>query len=121
MTSRKTTMALRGTASSPPMDVLALLPLPDLDDLPERQFAGTACVWCGQPVATPTAIDLGQRRITGSDGHITASPRACRRCTGTQAYRVLLDHAACCELCVENAADCDTGRALNRLVREGRR
>lgn len=114
-------MALRSDITALAPDVLTLLPLPDLADLPEPQFRGTACVWGGGPVDTVTAVDLGQRRIDCADGYITASPRACRRCAGEKAYGALFDHAPSCEQCVDNAAECEIGRALNRLVREGPR
>ena len=111
-------MGLRTDTNNP--DVLALLPLPDLGDVSDAQFRGVACVWGGEPVNTDTAVDLGQRRIKCSDGHLTASPRACLQCTARKVYRVLyFRHAPTCELCVENAADCEIGSALVRLLRDG--
>jgi hypothetical protein len=48
-------------------------------------------------------------------------PRACRPCIGEAAYRLLLDHAPGCRECVPDAGACEVGRALRRLMREGRR
>ncbi len=103
-------------------DLLALLPLPDLGTVSDPQFKGTACVWGGEPVDTATAIDLGQRRIRCADGHITASPRACRSCTAKAVCRFqAFEHAFDCELCTEHWDKCEIGRALVRLRRELRR
>ncbi|MGA5599859.1 hypothetical protein ACPCUF_02275 [Streptomyces griseoincarnatus] len=37
------------------------------------------------------------------------------------AYRALLEHTRECRQCVENVADCATGRALVRTLREAAR
>ena len=95
--------------------------LPSTKDLSEGQLRGSHCVWCDEPITTDTAVDLGERPYRRLDVRSSWFPRACPKCAGEKAYRTLLDHAPLCELCVENAADCDTGRALYRLVREGRR
>lgn len=100
---------------------VALLPLPDLAELSEPQERGKTCLWCGVILSASTAVDLVSRRITLADGHITVFPRACRPCVATHAHRTLHDHAPQCEQCVDNAQECDTGRALYRLVRENRR
>ncbi|MEU0076164.1 hypothetical protein ABZ027_42580 [Streptomyces sp. NPDC006332] len=100
---------------------LALLPLPALDGLSQEQVRGAACVWCSEGLDTGTAVDLGERRHKHLDGHYSTFPRACRRCAGEAAVRVVRDHAPYCELCVKNAAECDTGRVLVRLIREGGR
>ncbi|MFI1728168.1 hypothetical protein ACH40E_02795 [Streptomyces acidicola] len=95
-----------------------LLPLPDLLDLSEEQARGAICVWCDEPLATPSVVDLGPRRIPLSDGRISVFPRACPACTGVKAQEAAEHHAATCELCVDNVPACDTARALRRLVLE---
>jgi len=100
---------------------VALLPLPDWADLSEQQVRGKTCVWDGALLDSSTAVDLGSRRLKLSDGHITMFPRACRPCVATHAHRTLHNHAPTCESCVDNAAKCDTGRALYQLIRDHRR
>jgi hypothetical protein len=89
--------------------------------LSEQQLRGAECVWCGVHLTTDTAVDLGEHRIRVLDSHITAFPRGCRPCTADTAYRALLDHAPTCKQCVDDAPRCETGAALRRLIREGRR
>lgn len=103
------------TVGMPTHEALALLPLPE--QLSDAQRDGHVCVWGGETLTVGTGIDLGSRK---TDDRLIF-PRACRRDTGEAAYRALLDHAPACEQCVDNAAECPLGRALNRLVREGRR
>ncbi len=113
-------MTARGDTTTPAL--LALLPLPDLNTVSEPQFKGIACVWGGEPVDTATAVDLGQRRIHGPVGTITASPRACRSCTGKAVCEFQsLGHGMDCELCTERTAECAIGSALIRLRKELRR
>ena len=99
--------------------VLDVVVLPSLGGLSEQQRRGVACVWCGVILAPGTAVGLGERRVRILDGHVTTFPRGCRRCTGQAAYNALFDHAPMCEQCADNAAECDTGRELRRLVKEG--
>lgn len=99
----------------------APLPLPTEGTLSDPQQRGAACVWCTQPLTAETAVDLGERRIRVDDDHVTAFPRGCRPCTHEYAYRALLDHAPDCDWCTADASSCDTGIALRRLIREGRR
>lgn len=101
-------------------NVLALLPFPDHEQMSQQQRRGTACVWDGITLAPDTAVDLGSRPLRPG-GDYTWYPRACRRCVGDHALRALHDHAPYCELCVENAAECEVGRVLVRLIREGGR
>lgn len=98
-------------------DVLALLTLPSRDSLSQQQDRGVDCVWCGVTLAADTAIDLGPRRVRVLDTHVTTFPRGCPLCVGKAAYRALFDHCPMCEQCVDNAAECDTGRELRRLAR----
>lgn len=108
-------------ANSDTADLKVLLPLPDWVDLSEQQVRGKTCVWDGALLDSGTAVDLGSRRLTLSDGHITMFPRACRRCVAERALRTLHDHATSCEQCVDDASNCDTGKALWRVIREARR
>jgi hypothetical protein len=66
--------------TTPTLEAVALLPLPAWRDLSDQQVRGAACVWCGIFLATPTAVDLGVRRIKVLDGHLDTFPRACRAC-----------------------------------------
>lgn len=108
------------TDTAPPRG-RAALPLPKVGDLSEQQQRGAACVWCATLLTAETAVDLGERRIRVLDSYVTAFPRGCRPCTATAAYRALLDHAPTCEQCIDDVDRCDTGTALRRLIREGRR
>lgn len=106
-----------GTISGMPNhEALALLPLPNR--LSTRQREGHVCVWGGEALTTETAVDLGSRK---QDGH-TMFPRACHPCIGKEALRALTDHnlgPTACNTCATSM--CDTGRALNRLIRIGHR
>ncbi|MEV8396289.1 hypothetical protein ACFVAF_34510 [Streptomyces sp. NPDC057596] len=104
-----------------PAAALALLALPDLDTVTDGQARGANCVWCkAGPLTAETAIDLGQQKSPAGE---TRFPRSCRSCIRTRAYRALLDHVhpGPCKPCEDSAPGCEIGRALNRLVREGRR
>jgi hypothetical protein len=104
-----------------PMWGRAALPLPGVGTLSAAQQRGAGCVWCGTTLTAETAVDLGERRIRVLDRYVTTFPRGCRPCTSRHAYRALLAHAACCEQCVDDNGQCETGSALHRLLREGRR
>ena len=103
------------------VDALALLTLPDHNSLTSAQVRGAACIWRGETLTADTAVDLGERRHRRMDGHYSTFPRACHRCTHEAAYGLLIEHTMQCEQCVDNAAECPTGRALLRLMREHRR
>lgn len=109
-----------------PMDTRArpaieLLPLPSPSELTEQQVRGITCVWDGVALAPGTAVDLGTRTMKRLGSPVNWFPRACRSCAAEAALRALHEHAPSCEQCVDDAAGCPTGHALNRLVREGRR
>jgi hypothetical protein len=105
-------------------DALALLTLPALDGLTDEQARGAVCVWDAteQPLTGDVAVYLGERMspLEGTASPMRWFPRACRHHVRDAAHKVLMDHAPRCEQCVENAADCDTGRALLRLMRDHR-
>ncbi|WP_237305367.1 hypothetical protein [Streptomyces sp. SAT1] len=113
-----------GTVTSePPLDTLRLpsdaLPLPSPEDVTDGQSRGASCVWCGHgPLSTDAVVDLGTRKnpLGGS-----WFPRACPHCVTARAHRALSAHASMCEQCVDEAARCETGSALQQLVRESRR
>jgi len=102
-------------------EALALLALPALDGLSESQVRGKACVWCGVILTAETAVDLGPRRKGRLDGAYNWFPRGCKTSTGMAAFRALHQHAPTCEQCVDDGEQCETGRALWRLVRDGNR
>ncbi|MEU0671948.1 hypothetical protein ABZ330_03495 [Streptomyces sp. NPDC006172] len=99
------------------VDALALLPLPA--PLSDAQREGHVCVWGGEALAPGTAVDLGSRRL---DGRLMF-PRACRSCVSRVAMGALFDHCTgdtACKTC-QATPECDTGRALNRVIRLGHR
>lgn len=109
------------TAGTTTIDALMLLELPALDGLTTEQVRGAACIWRGEPLTTDTAVDLGERRHKRLDGRYSTFPRGCHRCTHEAAYKALIGHTASCEQCIDDSSQCDTGRALLRLMRENRR
>jgi hypothetical protein len=99
---------------------LALLTLPSLDELTERQGRGIACVWDGIPLRTEIAVDLGAREASRAGAQVTWYPRSCRRCAYTAAYAQLCVHAASDE-CPKDVDRCVTCRGFLRVMREYRR
>lgn len=108
------------TASTPTVDVLALLTLPAHAGLSQYQDRGQACVWCGVILSAETAVNLGKRRIRLLDTHRNWFPRGCRSCVKEKAYLALFDHAPKCKQCTDDPG-CPTAVGLRRLMREGRR
>ncbi|MFE7232573.1 hypothetical protein ACFVAF_18305 [Streptomyces sp. NPDC057596] len=110
-----------------PAAALELLALPDLDAVTVGQARGINCVWCAGQLNAEAAVPLGHQHVPGEDFSLipeaTWDPRACRPCIRERAYRALLDHVhpGPCAECEDNSPGCEIGRALNRLVREGRR
>lgn len=101
-------------------DAPALLPLPSLDYMSERQLRGYVCVWGGEQLVNGAAVDLGPRRKKRLGGDYQIFPRACRTCAREAAIRVLRVHRGSCEQCTDDATVCDVRAALDRLAREGR-
>ncbi|WP_460067416.1 hypothetical protein [Streptomyces sp. YKOK-I1] len=101
------------SSGKPTYEALALLPLPESLSAPQRE--GYVCVWGGEALSTSMAVDLGSRMV----GDTRVFPRACRTCVGRAAMSALFDHASGPDACPEckSTPDCDTGRALNRLIR----
>jgi hypothetical protein len=99
---------------------LALLTLPSLDELTERQGRGIACVWDAIPLRTEIAVDLGERPAERAGASVTWYPRSCRRCTHTAAYAQLCVHAAS-DACPKDIDRCATCRGFLRVMREYRR
>jgi len=99
--------------------LLELLQLPPRETVTDGQARGVDCVWCScGPLNAETAIDLGEQQDETSTAWF---PRACRTCTGCRAHGALFSHTQTCEPCVDDVRECDTGLALVRLTREGRR
>ncbi|GAA5050600.1 hypothetical protein [Streptomyces similanensis] len=107
--------ALRGLTAA----VLEVLRLPTRESVTDSQARGADCVWCARgPLNAETAVDLGEQHDETGPGWF---PRACRECAAKRAHEGLFAHTPACERCVGEAALCPVGRALYRLVREGRR
>ena len=110
---------MTGTPQDIATETANLIPLPSYSGLSDRQVRGCDCVWCGVVLTTPTAADLGEQRMRRLDARVSWVPRGYRQCTGKAAYETLLNHTQSCEQCTDNAADCETGKELRRLVKEG--
>lgn len=104
---------------------LSLLLLPALDGLSDDQTRGAVCVWGRDEdrLTAETAVHFGEHlsSLHGSTSPMRWFPRGCKACTGVAAFRALYEHAPVCKQCVEEAENCETGRALWRLIREGHR
>lgn len=108
-----------------PPEVLALLPLPDVEAMTDDQTRGATCVWGGERLRSDAAIDLGER-LEPVDGSTSTQGirlflRACAPCAGRAALQALHEHAPRCEQCVADASLCPEGLGLRRLMREARR
>ncbi|WP_432021239.1 hypothetical protein [Streptomyces sp. 1222.5] len=101
-----------------PAHLMPLLPMPDLDAMPDARARGAECVWSGEALSTATAVDLGERP---SPHGTTLFLRGCQPCT----LRAVLDahraHPGTCEQCTDNPTLCETRRALRALALEMRR
>lgn len=102
------------TSGMPTHEALALLPIPTKLSGPQQE--GHVCVWGGEALTAETAINLGSRKLNGR----TVFPRGCATCVANTALGFLFDHTADCNDC-NDTAGCDTGRAMNRVIRLGRR
>ncbi|MFJ3812364.1 hypothetical protein ACIPWE_39140 [Streptomyces sp. NPDC090073] len=98
-----------------PDHLLSLLPLPDLDALPDARARGAECLWNGEPLSTASAVDLGERP---SPHGTTLFVRGCQPCT----LRAVLDahraHPGICEQCTDDPTLCETRRALRARALE---
>jgi hypothetical protein len=97
-----------------PQEVLAVLALPQREDLPDAQQRGACCVWCRAPLTGESSLSMDEQR----DGDERWFPRSCRTCAASRAHDALFVHAATCTQCADDAAACDVHRALFRLVRQ---
>lgn len=97
-----------------PPEVLALLVLPDIDTLSMDRVRGATCLWCPKHLTADTVVDLGEQ----SDEAGRWWPRACGPCVGRRAHAALYQHVGRCEPCVDDVGQCQTGRALSRLIRK---
>jgi hypothetical protein len=100
-----------------PVNMLAILTLPEPATLSDAQLRGAGCVWCGTVLTAETARDLGER--PAPDGG-TMFPRGCASCVRSAAIRCYNTHSRSCEQCVGDPTTCDTRRGLRRLALEGR-
>lgn len=94
------------------VDALALLAIPD--GLSEPQMDGHVCVYDNETLTPETAIRLGTRKQAGR----LVFARASRNCVSRAAMAALFTHTTgsnACETC--QTAPCETGRALNRVIR----
>jgi hypothetical protein len=118
-------VAMQSSSPGSTAEALALLVLPALDGLTDEQVRGAVCVWDRneRPLSAETAVDVGERmdKLPGTSSSMRWFPRACQPHTEQAALRALHEHAPMCEPCVDNAAECETGRALNRLRRDAQR
>ncbi|MFJ6984021.1 MULTISPECIES: hypothetical protein [unclassified Streptomyces] len=105
------------TIDTPP-EAFAALPLPPVSDITPDRARGADCLWGGERLTPETAVDLGEQRLP--DGTYWY-PRACAGHASTVALQALFEHAGGCERCAEVGGRCETGVALYRIVRHGRR
>ncbi|WP_460071051.1 hypothetical protein [Streptomyces sp. YKOK-I1] len=101
------------TSGMPTHEALAMLPLPA--NLSDSQSEGHVCVYGGEAVTAQTSTDLGSRIV--DDRRVF--PRACQQCLTPVALGALFDHTTGEEPCADcqTGPECDTGRALNRIIR----
>lgn len=103
-------------------DALAILTIPQLGDLTERQVRGITCVWDAAPLTNGVAVDLGVRKASRAGQPVSWYPRACRPCVAVAAVAQLHTHANSCDNCrPDDNVWCDITGALARLVTEYQR
>lgn len=115
-------MTTTPTEAVPAVQALALLALPGIGELTERQVRGATCVWDAteEPLTDEAAVDLGPRRAKRLDGHYDWHPRGCPRHVGQAALLALANHCMSgCPTCSRRDENrvaipgvCDTGLAL---------
>jgi hypothetical protein len=129
-TGRSAVAAEPPSAFDVPPTVIAILGLPELTKLTDDQVRGANCIWCKASLTADTAVDFGEQTSPAPWSTSVIGmrwyPRACPNCTADRAHRGLLDHAPDCSDCRKQPepgepTQCETARALYRLVREGRR
>ncbi|MEU8472681.1 hypothetical protein AB0F30_33185 [Streptomyces sp. NPDC029006] len=101
-----------------PPDLLPLIPLPDLEALPDARARGAHCVWGGELLSTATAVDLGERP---SPHGTTLFLRGCRQCSLRAVLTAYNTHPRRCEQCADESAICKTLRGLRALALELRK
>jgi hypothetical protein len=103
-------------------DALAILTIPPLDDITERQVRGIDCIWDAVPLTPATAVDLGARKASRAGAPVSWYPRGCRPCVTVAALTQIVTHVPECETCLRGEAEsCDPRKALARLVEEYQR
>jgi hypothetical protein len=98
------------------VEALALLPLPNVSALSQRQTEGTICVWCGAGLIPYTARDLGAR--PGPGGGTQIFPRGCGKCVRAKAAEVYKIHVSQCGACLRNEP-CADRNDLRHLASQG--
>lgn len=104
----------------PAVDARALLPIPAVETMTERQLRGYVCVWGGEELANATAVNLGPRTKKRLGSTYRIFPRACPACVREAAIRELRDHDGMCEQCTDDASVCGIRLALEELRAAGR-
>ncbi|MGW0835468.1 hypothetical protein [Streptomyces prunicolor] len=99
-------------------ELLALLLVPDPDDLSDEQRRGAVCVWGDRPLTHLSAVDLGEQQ---ADDGTNWYPRACRPHVQRHAMEALQTHSGSCEQCADDHTRCPSGLGLVRLIKETRR
>lgn len=111
------------TSEDTTQHALALLDVPELDDLTDDQTKGRTCIWCHEELDAAD-VDLGERMspLSGSTSPMRWFPRADSACVYVHAMRALHNHAPGCQPCAKSATmdDCPSGRGLRRLMRDHR-
>ncbi|MFE6195579.1 putative ATP-grasp-modified RiPP [Streptomyces sp. NPDC057838] len=108
---------MRSETTSTGVSTLALLPLPNVSSLSQRQTEGTICVWCGAGLVPYTARDLGPRP---GPGETQIFPRGCGKCVRKKASDVYKLHVSHCEACLRNES-CPHRTGLRILASDSRR
>ncbi|OXS31198.1 hypothetical protein CHR28_32170 [Streptomyces sp. XY006] len=106
---------MRSETTSPDVGALALLPLPNVSSLSQRQTEGTICVWCGAGLIPYTARDLGSRP-SPRGGQIF--PRGCGKCVREKASDTYKLHVSHCDACLRTEA-CPDRMGLRSLASQG--
>ncbi|MFJ9374453.1 hypothetical protein [Streptomyces sp. NPDC101455] len=103
-------------------EALALLALPTLDRLAERQSRGIVCVWNARhTLMANAAVNLGAREASRAGEPVMWYPRSCRPCTLRAAADQLFAHCTKGQCEHPNDIDrCATCKGLNRVMREYR-
>ncbi|MDF3144509.1 MULTISPECIES: hypothetical protein [unclassified Streptomyces] len=102
-------MTARTPDRTAPIEGVALLVIPRLGTLSERQVRGITCVWDAALLTPCNAVSLGPCRASRAGERVTWYPRGCRSCVAVAALMQLTIHARACPTCQREDGDpCDT-------------